>query len=80
MNELEGRGCDVPVSPCKAKPLRGKRVFSPGSKKRANDLRNEARKRKREDVAELKATGAFTNEMVEKEMSDVKKQAEANAR
>ena len=45
MNEFEGRGCDVPVSPGKTKPLRGKRVFSPGSKKRANDLRNEARKR-----------------------------------
>jgi hypothetical protein len=80
MNELEGRGCDVPVSPVQSKPAREKRVFSPRSIKRANELRNKARKKRKEDVAELKAIGAFTNEMAEKELSDVRKQAEANAR
>ena len=80
MNELEGRGCDVPVSPVQKKPARGKRVFSPRSKKRANELRNKARKKRKEDVAELKANGSFTSEMAEKELSDVRKQAEANTR
>ena len=85
MDQPEGRGCDVPVSPSppspsQRKPARKRREFSPNSKRRAADLRKASRNEHKEKVTELKASGLYTIEMEEVESNIKKKQAEANAR
>jgi hypothetical protein len=85
MEQLEGRGCDIPISPdapspIQNKPARAKRVFSPNSKKRAADYRKKSRMEKKIIVEELKASGEFTVEMAEVEKEGKRKQAEASQR
>jgi hypothetical protein len=84
MEQFEGRGCDVPVSPpapnAPPKVPRAKRIFSAEAKAHAASLRKLSRDRRKEDSLALKSSGNFTAEMVEEEEKEKLKKSEENKR
>jgi hypothetical protein len=80
MDQHEGRGCDIPVSPPVQKARRAKRVFSPGAKAKAASLKKAIRHRNKASILELKKNGEFTEEMEEEEQRETLKKTDSNKR